>query len=97
MLANRRRSLRRQERLAARVASLIDRGRIDSDGPDDLEAALAGLAARDREIIYLHCWEDLAPAQIAVVLGCTPNAASIRLHRAKQRLAQALTEGGGRP
>jgi RNA polymerase sigma-70 factor (ECF subfamily) len=38
----------------------------------------------------LHAWEDLAPAEIATVLGVRPNAISVRLHRARRRFAAAL-------
>ena len=40
----------------------------------------------DAEVLRLWAWEELAPREIAVVLGTTPNAVSIRLHRAKARL-----------
>ena len=38
----------------------------------------------------LWAWEELAPREIALVLGVTPNAVSIRLHRAKGRLRELL-------
>lgn len=38
----------------------------------------------------LWAWEDLRPADIAVVLGITVNAVHIRLHRARGRLAALL-------
>ena len=41
-------------------------------------------------MLRLWAWEDLRPQEIAVVLGITANAASIRLHRAKGRLAAEL-------
>ena len=48
--------------------------------------ALAGLGESDRELIGLAVWEELAHAQIAMVIGTlTPNVA-VRLHRAKCRL-----------
>ena len=43
-----------------------------------------------REVLRLWAWEELAPREIAVVLGTTPNAVSIRLHRAKARLRDEL-------
>ena len=38
----------------------------------------------------LWAWEELAPREIATVTGLTANAVSIRLHRAKKRLAAEL-------
>lgn len=98
-LRNAARSARRQERLAARIAS-VDPPRAvagpESVGDDPgLARALAGLREKDAEIVRLWAWEQLGPAEIAAVLGMTSNAVSIRLHRAKKRLAERLgkTEG----
>jgi RNA polymerase sigma-70 factor (ECF subfamily) len=55
-------------------------------------AALRSLGDTDREILTLAAWEDLDAGQIAVVLGCSRNAARIRLHRARRRLAAALDD-----
>ena len=88
-LANAERSRRRQDRLAARIAA-VDPPAVAVPGPapgdGDLGAALAGLRAEDAELLRLWAWEDLTAAQIAVVLDISPNAVSIRLHRAKQKL-----------
>ena len=48
------------------------------------------LGDADREILTLAGWEGLDGGQIAVVLGCSRNAARIRLHRARRRFAAAL-------
>jgi RNA polymerase sigma-70 factor (ECF subfamily) len=37
--------------------------------------------------------EDLEPAEIAEVLGCTRAAAAVRLHRARKRLGAAIKRG----
>lgn len=55
-------------------------------GDPDLLAALTGLSAGDKEVLILWAWEGLEPREIAVVLDISVNAATIRLHRAKQRL-----------
>jgi RNA polymerase sigma-70 factor (ECF subfamily) len=96
VLANSRRGSRRQDRLAAKVTSLTEQSTIDQPYGEhqDVNQAMAGLRLADSEIIRLHCWEDLSISEIAIVLDCSPNAASIRLHRAKQRLHQALISGG---
>lgn len=100
-LANSDRSRRRQRTLVDRIAGTADRSAVardphDTDPPDpELHAALAQLREADREVLRLWAWEDLAPAEIAVVLDTTPNAVSIRLHRAKRRLAAGLERPAG--
>lgn len=91
-LANLRRGERRRARLIDRVGRGFPRPVIDLHEPPDpaLHRALATLAPADQEVLRLWAWEDLSPAQIATVLDTSPNAASIRLHRAKRRLAAAL-------
>jgi RNA polymerase sigma-70 factor (ECF subfamily) len=92
VLANHRRGLGRRERLAALlrvedVATPIRAGE-DHDGP--AFAALATLSPADQELLRLVAWEELGNQQIAAVLGITPNAVAIRLHRARERFADAL-------
>lgn len=41
---------------------------------------------------FLVAWDDLTPAQAATVLGCSPGAARLRLHRARGRLAAELAK-----
>lgn len=96
-LANAERGRRRQARLVARIAVLDPpRGVLDGPVPPDgeLAAALSRLRDEDAELLRLWAWEDLAPAQIALVLGISANAASIRLHRVKQRLREELGKSG---
>lgn len=59
-------------------------------GPGVLRAALASLSGSDQEVLRLVAWDGLTPAEVAVVLGCTPVAARARLHRARSRLAARL-------
>lgn len=96
-LANARRGDDRRLRLVRRLQAEPVPG--DPAGPDldpDLDAAIARLSADDRELLRLWAWEGLAPREIAVALGITPNAASIRLHRATQRLRKDLAAPGHR-
>ncbi|MEV0898236.1 sigma-70 family RNA polymerase sigma factor [Actinoplanes sp. NPDC049802] len=92
-LANADRANRRRFRLIARI-SRLDPPPAAVDGPSppdgDLAAALARMRPEDAELLRLWAWEDLTPAGIAVVLGITANAASIRLHRARRRLREEL-------
>lgn len=73
--------------------STVLRSAID----DSLQWALDQLNDADREIVRLRALEDLAPTQIAQVLGCSPGTARKRLTRATERLRRALdaqaTEG----
>jgi RNA polymerase sigma-70 factor (ECF subfamily) len=98
-LANSRRGAARQERLVARLAdghagtsALGVPGAADPDD-DVLAGALDTLPDADRELLRLWAWEQLPPREIALVLGVTPNAVSIRLHRAKARLRELLVAG----
>lgn len=89
-LANAHRGARRQQRLAARIATVQPPaatvpGPGDDDGPI-LDAALAALRDDEADLLRLWAWEQLTPAEIAEVLGITANAASIRLHRAREKL-----------
>jgi RNA polymerase sigma-70 factor (ECF subfamily) len=92
-LANAERSRRRQGRLLARIWQL-DPPRSVSPAPmvpdDDLATALRSLRVEDAELLRLWAWEELTPSRIAVVLGISPNAVSIRLHRAKRKLGDEL-------
>jgi RNA polymerase sigma-70 factor (ECF subfamily) len=96
VVSNQLRSRRRRDRLAAEAAATPRLGWSD-DEPADLDAALAGLGEDDREVLMLAAWEGLTPTQMGRVLGCSANAASVRLHRARGRLSAAWdSTGGGR-
>jgi RNA polymerase sigma-70 factor (ECF subfamily) len=94
-LANARRTAARQLRLVERLASQPGEPAA-ADSADDiaLEDALATLKPDDGEVLRLWAWEQLQPREIALVLGTTANAASIRLFKAKRRLAKALAHTG---
>jgi RNA polymerase sigma factor (sigma-70 family) len=101
-LANERRGTRRQHALAERIGHELaaqlpaalarpDGGRGDAG----IWEALTRLSKEDRELLLLAGWEELAPAQIAVVLGIRPVAARSRLHRARRRLRAELDGDDG--
>ena len=96
-LANALRSERRQQRLAAKVAT-VDPPRDDvpppAEGDPELAEALTTLPEQDAELLRLWAWEQLSASEIAEVLEITANAASIRLHRAKAKLRAALGKNG---
>ncbi|MGH9280695.1 MAG: RNA polymerase sigma factor [Acidimicrobiales bacterium] len=90
VLANQRRSQRRREQLTMRLRLLDAPLRFDepdlSDDVRAVQAALAVLGPKDREILLLAAWERLSHAEIGRILGCSENASAVRLHRARQRL-----------
>ena len=52
--------------------------------------AMATLSEDEREILILVAWQGLTPREAAKVVGCTPAAFRVRLHRARTRLVQAV-------
>lgn len=87
--AKRQRTTVLNERLASELTSIFTTP-TDVQLHDQVLNALSQLSISDREIIQLSAWEELAPNEIASVLGVSNNAARVRLHRAKQRLAGIL-------
>lgn len=92
VLANHRRADTRRARLGGRLAALPA---APVEGPEaaadpGLWRALAALDEDDRELLLLRAWDGLAVTDLAVLLGCTPNAASLRLQKARRRLAAEL-------
>jgi RNA polymerase sigma-70 factor (ECF subfamily) len=57
-----------------------------------LEAALARLPGRDREVLLLVAGEELPPSEAAAVLGLSPETLRKRLQRARERLALEMQE-----
>jgi RNA polymerase sigma-70 factor (ECF subfamily) len=87
VLANHHRSADRRDRLTAR----LDPAREAADPEfEAVHEALAALSPAHREILTLSAWEDLDNDEIAVVLGISPGAVALRLHRARRRLAREL-------
>lgn len=87
------RSIHRQDRLAGRLIDLGEVGpkRAEAGVPDDsVWRALARLDAADRELLIMRAWDRLTLPDIAELLGCTTNAASIRLTRARAKLRAEL-------
>ncbi len=94
VLANQRRSERRRERLADRLRQELPAALpgVSASAPEGgaVRAALTQLGTEDQEILRLSGWEELAPRDIARVLGISQVAARSRLHRARHRLRGAL-------
>jgi RNA polymerase sigma-70 factor (ECF subfamily) len=96
VVAQRLRSLRRKKMLEERMAGFRERPAV-TDQLDEgwVNQVLARLRPIDQEVLRLAAWEGLAPREMAVVLGCSANAASLRLHRARRRFRHALDEREG--
>ncbi|HEX3511040.1 MAG TPA: sigma-70 family RNA polymerase sigma factor [Solirubrobacteraceae bacterium] len=92
-----RRVLANERRRAARQGAAIDRlspSAEPAEGPlvgdQALGEALANLSDTDREALLLIAWEGLKHRDAARVLGIREATFTVRLHRAKRRLARAL-------
>jgi RNA polymerase sigma factor (sigma-70 family) len=89
VIANQRRSSRRRvalyERLALQAATASREPSPTGAEEALVHEALGRLGPRDREVLLLAEWEDLAPAEIAAVMGCLAITARSRLHRARRR------------
>lgn len=94
LLANQRRGNVRRLHLFDRLTGERPPPRETSTPPLEILHVLERLRPADREVLRLAAWEELNPAEIAVVLGCTANAAALRLSRARRRLRDELTEMG---
>ncbi|MBF4571168.1 RNA polymerase sigma factor [Herbiconiux sp. VKM Ac-1786] len=84
----------RQQTLAVRAwepgAGISTGAGTDVDSSLDLITAWRGLSRKDQEAIALHAWEELTDTEAATVLGCTRATYTMRLTRAKRRLAQLM-------
>lgn len=101
VLANERRRGRRRTDLISRIGSVLFEHGASVEPADGTGlvavSALRSLERDDREVLMLTAWEGLDAADLGRVLGCSPGAARIRLHRARRRLdalIAALTSGG---
>lgn len=91
VLANHKRAERRRRQLVKRLEALWSPPVADDrDEGGVLRAALATLSSAERDLLIMAAWDELPVRDIAVLLGLTPNAVSIRLHKARKRLADVL-------
>jgi RNA polymerase sigma-70 factor (ECF subfamily) len=56
----------------------------------DLERALASLPVIDREVLVMVDVLGFQPSEAAPILGVTPEALRVRLHRARGRMREAI-------
>jgi RNA polymerase sigma-70 factor (ECF subfamily) len=96
-----RRTLANHRRASTRHLRLVERLEAERPPPQDhdpgsfrdseLADAVAGLPTADQEVLRLWAWEQLEPREIAQVLGSTANAVSLRLSRARKKLADSMS------
>lgn len=92
VLANQRRSTQRQVALFERMSATPP---AQSETPTDRSSApvlraLSALRPADRELLLLIGWDEVTPAQAARILGVRASTLSMRLKRARERLAAEL-------
>jgi RNA polymerase sigma-70 factor (ECF subfamily) len=98
VLRNHHREAARRRRLHERLRAHATTDAVVRHPPDPsntgalLRWALTRLREPDREILRLVAWEGCTTGELATVLGCSANAAAVRLHRARRRLRKVLAE-----
>lgn len=93
VLANQRRGQARRSQLTVRLREELERHAASVPSSDNpVLQALSRLSRKDQDLLAMVAWEQLRPEEIAVVLGCTPATARVRLHRARKRLRDALDQ-----
>ncbi len=101
VLRNHQRSGRRALRLRARLTTeppvpVPNPGDQVADRAEQAAvlAAMDRLPFNDREVLRLAYWEELPHTQIGSILGCSPGAVAVRVHRAIRRLGKGLRQAG---
>jgi len=100
--ANQRRSGERRRRLRERLGHEAS-SRVAAEPGDALHRrdafarAFERLGEPEREVLRLVAWDGLDTREAASVLGCSPAAFRVRLHRARRRLAKHLEATGHLP
>jgi RNA polymerase sigma-70 factor (ECF subfamily) len=97
-LANAERSQGRSERVAAKLLATADPVGLAPDLADGvverarIYEALSQLSEVDQEALRLVAWEGLDLAGAAKVMGCSRSTMTVRMHRARNRMAKALSQ-----
>ena len=79
----------RERRYAAGASDVSEASFVEGLSPE-LERALTGLSAADREVIVLRVVLELDAAETARLLGISATACTTRLNRALQRLEERM-------
>jgi RNA polymerase sigma factor (sigma-70 family) len=100
VLANHHRAGGRRDRLGERLRDMLGQVYAVPDhaeavvGADTVRRAMAQLSELDREVLTLSFLEELAPREIATVLGLDPVLVRARLSRARNRLRTEMIAAG---
>lgn len=97
VLANQRRGDERRAALTERIEGAYvgwTPSAADELGDRAVLEALATLSESDREALMLVAWDGLTPGEAAEALGMRAPAFTMRLSRARRRLAAALDAAG---
>jgi RNA polymerase sigma-70 factor (ECF subfamily) len=103
VIANQYRSTRRRHNLDLRLAHEPAAAAPVSDPAESrgrreaFAAAVSLLTEPEREVLRLVAWDGLDTRDAAQVLGCSPGAFRVRLHRARRKLAKQLEAAGHSP
>jgi RNA polymerase sigma factor (sigma-70 family) len=96
VIANYRRRIHRQSAMTTRLADELGHSPLRIEATDEeslvMRFCLSSMSPDDRELLMLAGWEGLSASEIGRVIGCSPTAARIRIHRARARLKSALAE-----
>jgi RNA polymerase sigma-70 factor (ECF subfamily) len=89
----------RRTKLAERLQAQYAHAVTPDPGPavataHTVRAAMERLGPEDRELLRLVVWEELRPGEVAEVLGIPAGNVRTRLHRARNRLREALLAEG---
>jgi RNA polymerase sigma-70 factor (ECF subfamily) len=91
VLANQRRGVARRGRLRDRIELVAASQALQTPSPlPAVLDAIGRLRETDQEILRLVAWEGLSHAEVGAALSISPNAAAIRLHRARGRLEREM-------
>jgi RNA polymerase sigma factor (sigma-70 family) len=90
VIAHHRRSSALRVRLQDRLVRERPVHHPDLEVSNDVLDAVRHLPHREREALHLVVWEGLSTEEAARVIGCSPNAVRIRVHRARRRLTDRL-------
>jgi RNA polymerase sigma-70 factor, ECF subfamily len=99
VVRNETRSARRRLRLLVRISGQ-DPPRVGRDPAEPaaersaIVTALGRLGEGQREVLRLAAWEGMDARRAAAALGCSPAAYTLRLYRARRRLAKELAASG---
>lgn len=87
LLRNAYRASAKASKLRAALALTHQRPAIQDPG---VALGLAALKETERELLLLTYWDSFTSEEIAVILGTSPGAIRVRLHRARKSFAAAL-------